>query len=419
MFWGLRLDPGKRYSTTVDKSFHVSMAALDCTTLKTDDDVLSVMLEEGESTVPFILCNLQKQKALQCALDLNFLTGDRITFFCKGNGVVHLSGYIVPEDEFGPFESEEGDDEEEEDEEESIDNSMSSDKGEKKGKLNGVADKRKLKQVGPANKKQTKLEDYSGDDSEESDGDDLNLEDEDDDDEEEEEESDDNKEMSLDWDDSDDSDEDSNKDDVEGSDEEREQVPHVTSQQKKDKKKKKKKQPQQPQSQQSTPKPQQQQQQQQQKKQKTPNGVLPNAQQGKKDKKGETLTSSANKLNKSKTEDSSPQKKTVEGGVQIKDIKVGNGPVCARGKQATVYYTGRFKNNNKIFDSTTQGSGFKFRVGKGDVIKGWDVGVVGMKVGGKRLITCPPHMAYGQKGSPPTIPGNSTLMFEVELKSVN
>lgn len=129
--------------------------------------------------------------------------------------------------------------------------------------------------------------------------------------------------------------------------------------------------------------------------------------------------------------------------------------------QASVYYIGRFKQNNKEFDSTKEGPGFKFRVGKGEVIKGWDLGVVGMKVGGKRLITCPPHMAYvqqdyfylfiyssyfyyksvsvpyykemftqqqkfmlfcfsyGQKGSPPAIPPNSTLVFEVELKSVN
>ncbi|CAK9800084.1 46 kDa FK506-binding nuclear protein [Anthophora plagiata] len=75
--------------------------------------------------------------------------------------------------------------------------------------------------------------------------------------------------------------------------------------------------------------------------------------------------------------------------------------------------------NGKKFDSTTQGTGFKFRLGKGEVIKGWDIGIVGMKVGGKRRITIPPAMAYGAKGSPPVIPGNSTLVFEVELKNVH
>jgi FKBP-type peptidyl-prolyl cis-trans isomerase len=59
-----------------------------------------------------------------------------------------------------------------------------------------------------------------------------------------------------------------------------------------------------------------------------------------------------------------------------------------------VYYVGRLKHNNKQFDSTTQGSGFKFRLGRSEVIKGWDIGVTGMKVGGKRKIVCPPALAY-------------------------
>ncbi|KAK4883663.1 hypothetical protein RN001_006982 [Aquatica leii] len=67
---------------------------------------------------------------------------------------------------------------------------------------------------------------------------------------------------------------------------------------------------------------------------------------------------------------------------------------------------------------SNKGAGFKFRLGKQEVIKGWDVGVVGMKVGGRRRIICPPAMAYGQKGSPPAIPPNSSLVFEVELKNV-
>lgn len=58
-----------------------------------------------------------------------------------------------------------------------------------------------------------------------------------------------------------------------------------------------------------------------------------------------------------------------------------------------MYYEGRLKQNNKMFDSTTKGAGFSFRLGSGEVIKGWDIGVAGMKVGGKRRITCPPAMA--------------------------
>lgn len=111
--------------------------------------------------------------------------------------------------------------------------------------------------------------------------------------------------------------------------------------------------------------------------------------------------------------------KALPGGVQIVDLKVGNGPEAKPGKKVQVYYEGRLKQNNKVFDSTKGGAGFKFSLGRGEVIKGWDIGVTGMKVGGKRRITCPPNVAYGQKGSPPVIPGNSTLVFDVELKNVH
>lgn len=111
-------------------------------------------------------------------------------------------------------------------------------------------------------------------------------------------------------------------------------------------------------------------------------------------------------------------KKTVQGGVIIEDLKVGSGPEAKSGKKIAVYYEGKLKSNNKTFDSTKQGAGFKFNLGRGDVIKAWDVGVAGMKVGGKRRIECPPSMAYGAKGSPPVIPGNATLVFDVELKNV-
>uniref|UniRef100_A0A1B6C3V3 peptidylprolyl isomerase n=1 Tax=Clastoptera arizonana TaxID=38151 RepID=A0A1B6C3V3_9HEMI len=111
----------------------------------------------------------------------------------------------------------------------------------------------------------------------------------------------------------------------------------------------------------------------------------------------------------------SSKKKTLEGGVIIQDLKVGIGAMAKNGKQVSVYYTGYLKGSNKIFDSITQSNGFQFKLGRGEVIKGWDVGVVGMKVGGKRIITCPPDSAYGSKGSPPNIPPNSTLIFDIEM----
>jgi len=85
----------------------------------------------------------------------------------------------------------------------------------------------------------------------------------------------------------------------------------------------------------------------------------------------------------------------------------------------SVYYCGRLKSNNKKFDASESGPGFKFKLGKGEVIKGWDLGVDGMKVGGKRRLIIPANLAYGKKGAPPEIPPNSTLLFDVELRQVN
>lgn len=111
--------------------------------------------------------------------------------------------------------------------------------------------------------------------------------------------------------------------------------------------------------------------------------------------------------------------RTLSAGVVVEDLRPGKGPEAKTGRKVSVYYEGRLKANNKIFDSTKAGDGFKFTLGRGEVIRGWDIGVVGMKVGGKRRITLPPNVAYGPKGQPPAIPGNSTLVFDVELRGVN
>lgn len=84
-----------------------------------------------------------------------------------------------------------------------------------------------------------------------------------------------------------------------------------------------------------------------------------------------------------------------------------------------MYYEGKLKSNNKTFDSTLSGKPFRFRLGTGEVIKGWDIGIEGMKVGGKRRLTIPPQMAYGSKGAGSDIPPNSHLVFEVECKAIN
>merc|ERR1712045_938138 len=101
-------------------------------------------------------------------------------------------------------------------------------------------------------------------------------------------------------------------------------------------------------------------------------------------------------------------KRTVKGGIQVEDLKEGNGEEVKQGKLVGMYYTGKLKSNNKTFDKCLEGKPFKFKSGKGEVIKGWDLGLMGMKVGGKRRLVVPPAMAYGVQGAPPDIPGNST-----------
>jgi peptidylprolyl isomerase/FKBP-type peptidyl-prolyl cis-trans isomerase FkpA len=102
---------------------------------------------------------------------------------------------------------------------------------------------------------------------------------------------------------------------------------------------------------------------------------------------------------------------------KIDDLVKGKGPEAVRGKTVEVHYTG-WLTDGKQFDSSVGGKPFSFRLGAGEVIEGWDRGVAGMKVGGKRKLTLPSDLAYGAAGAPPDIPPNATLVFEVELLAV-
>ncbi len=110
---------------------------------------------------------------------------------------------------------------------------------------------------------------------------------------------------------------------------------------------------------------------------------------------------------------------TTSSGLQITDITVGTGATPKSGQTCVMHYTGWLYENGakgKKFDSSVdRGEPFEFPVGAGRVIKGWDEGVATMKVGGKRKLTIPPALAYGDRGFPGAIPPNSTLVFEVEL----
>lgn len=104
--------------------------------------------------------------------------------------------------------------------------------------------------------------------------------------------------------------------------------------------------------------------------------------------------------------------------LKVEDLKVGTGAVAESGKKVTVNYTGTLTDGTKFDSSYDHGSPFTFNLGAGEVIKGWDEGVAGMKIGGKRKLTIPPSLGYGPAGAPPVIPGNATLIFEVELLKV-
>jgi FKBP-type peptidyl-prolyl cis-trans isomerase len=105
-------------------------------------------------------------------------------------------------------------------------------------------------------------------------------------------------------------------------------------------------------------------------------------------------------------------------GLKYEDIDPGTGPVASKGQQATVHYTGWLTNGRKFDSSVDRNEPFEFMLGAGMVIRGWDEGVTGMKVGGKRKLMIPADLAYGTRGAGGVIPPNAELIFEVELLGV-
>ncbi|XP_067667280.1 46 kDa FK506-binding nuclear protein-like [Haliotis asinina] len=449
MFWGVTLDGGKRYTQTVERSFHISMAALESGTdaPKTKEKHVSVMIQHEKAE--FVMCTLEFGRLYQQPLDLNFTEGEEVTFFLNGTGIVHLTGYLLDEgqynDEMGlSGDSSESDDEapellgmaEEDSEDDSDDDSDDEDFAIEMA-LKKDAKKRKAKDTGAVQQKKSKLL-CMNDDCE-----DLDCDDSDDDDDDDDEEDDDDDEELMMGEDMEDSMEEEQEEEDDESDGEAEdqQVPAKSP---KAKKQEKKKQPTKQAAADSaskekspgqngvanTPGTEEKKKKKKKKKKKNKNKEGAETQQNTPEKSSvpkltkDTPKSTPNQPKKdtpkpsaSQTPKETPKKRVVSGGVIVEDIKVGHGPEAKSGKQAQMYYVGTLQ-DGKQFDSCKGGKPFKFKLGKGEVIRGWDVGVSGMKVGGKRKLVIPPSMGYGKQRQGP-IPPNSTLVFEVELKAVS
>jgi FKBP-type peptidyl-prolyl cis-trans isomerase len=114
-----------------------------------------------------------------------------------------------------------------------------------------------------------------------------------------------------------------------------------------------------------------------------------------------------------------PQEQQTASGLRYVDYGGGDGPAAKAGDQVTVHYTGTLENGQKFDSSRDRNDPFQFPLGRGRVIKGWDEGVAGMRVGDKRRLIIPSDLGYGSRGAGGVIPPNATLIFDVELLGIN
>eukprot|EP00195_Chlamydomonas_chlamydogama_P005861 CAMPEP_0202904994 /NCGR_PEP_ID=MMETSP1392-20130828/32009_1 /ASSEMBLY_ACC=CAM_ASM_000868 /TAXON_ID=225041 /ORGANISM="Chlamydomonas chlamydogama, Strain SAG 11-48b" /LENGTH=452 /DNA_ID=CAMNT_0049592893 /DNA_START=45 /DNA_END=1403 /DNA_ORIENTATION=- len=449
-FFGAVVKPGKPTPSVPHSegwNLHLSQAALPATVPEGRRVSLAVQHEKDK---PIIVATLVAGKADSVPLDLFF--DEYVEFTLQGNNLdkveVHISGYYSPEpqqedeeeDEDHPLiyppgfgdedEEDEDEDYEDEDEDEDEDEEMEG-AGRARRKpqvtIEEIDDAGHSKALVPVSKKAPAVQEDEDEDEEDEDEGEDDDEDEDEGEEEDEEEEEEEEEPAP----------VKGKAQV-GSKRPAEQVSkaqqqqpnkkQAVAQQQQEKQDKQAKQQQQQQQEKQHAK-QQQAKQQQEKQQPAKQQEKQQQQQGKQQEKQqqqgkqqEKQQQQGKKGGDSKAGEVSTNKKNVrrwENGFEIEEVKMGNanGKLAKAGKRVLVQYVGRLKSNGKVFDKSS-GKPFSFRLGVGEVIKGWDVGVEGMRVGDKRKLVIPPQFAYGTSGVKGTIPPNATLEFDVELVDV-
>eukprot|EP00698_Gefionella_okellyi_P015142 TRINITY_DN4258_c0_g1_i1.p1 TRINITY_DN4258_c0_g1~~TRINITY_DN4258_c0_g1_i1.p1 ORF type:complete len:403 (-),score=125.08 TRINITY_DN4258_c0_g1_i1:50-1258(-) len=397
-FWGLELQSGKKYTQAPERPFKITAAVLTDVVDPKERNIVYCQVEEGGK---YALCALRPDSAEQVQLNIDIGITEPVTFFCSGKNTVHLTGYVYWDPHEDDYSSEDYD----------SDALMggSSDEDDERLRIEELPSSPEDSSNSDSDEEGEGL-DYSTDDS------DLESDNADSDD------------------GSSDSDSDSDSDaraQIDGSRkrgadsaESKSKKVKVEPEQKPAKKEAKPAVTASPVQQELT-KSQRRKLAKEAKKAATATGDAqpkqqPPKQEPKKEEKKPEPKKEEKQTQQQKKEDKEPGLvRTIAGGVQVKDIEIGKGKEAKAGKVVKVLYQGRLQ-NGKVFDkSVDRKKPFSFRLGVGEVIKGWDVGFAGMFVGGKRKLTIPAPMAYGKRGAPPDIPPQATLLFDVELIDVN